>query len=93
MSIAPPGKHDASALQGELPRAGLSTATLDRWYPPCGPCAGCGFHDARHRVWDTWMEQAALGATAADIAADFDEPVEHVEAVLTLRPYKTDVKG
>ena len=63
-------------------------AELDRWYPPCGPCAFCGFHDKRHRLWDVWIAEADAGITAEDIADDFDQPIKYVEAVLRIRPYQ-----
>lgn len=67
---------------------GTDVAQLDRWYKPCGPCAFCGHKDKRHRVWDVWMAEAGAGASAAEIADDFGEPVEYVEAVLIIRPYE-----
>ena len=63
---------------------------LDEWEPPRGPCAFCGHSDERHRLWDTWLDLAAAGATAENISREYQEPVEYVEAVLRLRPYQVE---
>lgn len=67
-----------------------STTELDHWYPPCGPCGFCGFHDKRHRLWDTWIDIHDAGGTAEELAKDYDEPLEYVQAVLRLRPYQDE---
>ena len=61
---------------------------LDQYYRPCGPCAFCGHEDKRHRLWDTFMSMAEGGDEPEFIAACFEEEVEHVKAVLRLRPYE-----
>ena len=61
---------------------------LDQYYPPCGPCLFCGHEDKRHRLWDTFMSMADGGETPEAIAAYFEDNIEHVEAVLRLRPYE-----
>lgn len=66
----------------------LTIADLDQWFPPCGPCAFCGFHDQRHRVWAAIMDRAAAGETAAELALDYGVPVAAIEAVLSVRPYE-----
>ena len=63
-------------------------ARLDRFYKPCGPCAFCGFHDKRHRLWDVWLDMASAGESAKAIAEDYDVSLEHVEAVLGAKPYQ-----
>lgn len=66
----------------------MSMQELDKYYPPCGPCMFCGHHDKRHRLWDTWMDMAEGGDPPELIAHAYGEPLEHVEAVLRLKPYK-----
>ena len=61
---------------------------LDKYYPPCGPCMICGHEDKRHRLWDTFISMSAGGDSPEMIAGCFNEPVEHIKAVLSLRPYK-----
>ena len=47
-------------------------AELDRFYPPCGPCAFCGHRDKRHRLWDAWMLPIEAGnETAEEMAHNF----------------------
>ena len=61
---------------------------LDTWFPPAGPCAFCGHRDRRHRIWDVIMERQRGGESAEDTAEDFELPVEVVDAVLRVRPYR-----
>ena len=63
-------------------------AELDKWFRPCGPCAFCGHRDKRHRLWDAMMGRAEAGETAAETARDLEYPIEAVEAVLRVRPYR-----
>ena len=64
---------------------------LDRFSAPLGRCALCGHPDARHRLWDAWMDRQCAGETAADLAADYRVSVAYVRAVLRLRPYEDGV--
>lgn len=61
---------------------------LDKWYPPCGPCAFCGFHDKRHRLWDMWCGMNKAGDTVESIAKNYEQPVEYVQAVIDIQPYQ-----
>lgn len=64
-------------------------ATLDRFFPPCGPCAICGHKDARHRrEFDPIIERFAAGETMKAIAVDREVPLAGVKAVLRIRPYR-----
>lgn len=65
--------------------AKAAIAKLDRYFPPCGPCAFCGGKDARHRVWDTLMDRPE---PATVVAADMEYPVEAVRMVRRIRPYR-----
>lgn len=56
----------------------IDTSQLDQWFPPRGPCAFCGFHDARHRLWDVLV---LMDETAEAQAANYELPVEAVRAV------------
>ena len=58
---------------------------LDKFYPPCGPCAFCGFKDKRHRLWDSWLCLKNEGAEWIAIAYEVD--IEYVRLVLELKPY------
>lgn len=60
-------------------------ATLDRFYPPCGPCALCGHRDKRHRLWDSLMDTPG---TDEGVAREYDVTVEEVQAVRAIRPYR-----
>jgi hypothetical protein len=64
-------------------------ATLDQYYPPCGPCAFCGHTDKRHRLWD-----AILDAPEDDafVAWEYELDIAHVKAVRLVRPYRTTKK-
>ena len=63
-------------------------AQLDSFLLPHGPCGICGHRDARHRLWDIWIEMAdARSETAEEMAMNWGEPLAHVEAVLRIRPY------
>lgn len=73
-----------------VPRKTCDVTELDRWFKPCGPCAFCGFNDKRHRLWDAIMERHEWGDSVADLAEDFDYPVDAIEAVLRIRPYEDD---
>jgi len=66
----------------------MSYPELDQYYSPCGPCAFCGHEDKRHRLWDTFMSMEAGGDSPELIARAFEEPLEHIEAVLRIRPYQ-----
>lgn len=61
---------------------------LDQYYRPCGPCIFCGHEDKRHRLWDTFMDMNEGGDSPEVIAACFETPLDHVKAVLRLKPYK-----
>ena len=63
---------------------------LDKFYSPCGPCAFCGFHDKRHRLWDAWIGMLNAGDTPEDLADEYEADIEHVKAVQRLRPYQED---
>lgn len=63
---------------------------LDQYYPRCGPCAFCGHEDKRHRVWDVFISLAEGGEPAEKIAFMYDEPVEHIKAVLKIKPYQNE---
>lgn len=63
---------------------------LDAHFPPRGPCALCGHPDARHRLWDAMLGRANYGATAAQIAEDYEVySLEAVQTVLDVRPYQS----
>lgn len=62
-------------------------ASLDEWFPPCGPCGFCRRGDKRHRIWDTMLERHAAGDTAEMMAEDYMVPEVAVRAVLSVRPY------
>jgi hypothetical protein len=66
----------------------MSYPELDKYYKPCGPCMFCGHPDKRHRLWDTFIDMAKGGDDPKFIAACFEEPEEHIEAVLRLKPYQ-----
>jgi hypothetical protein len=55
-------------------------AKLDKYYPPCGSCAFCGHKDKRHRMWDSWLALADMGAEW--IANAYDVEIEYVKLVL-----------
>lgn len=64
-------------------------ATLDRFFPPCGPCAICGHRDARHRrEFDPILIRYAAGDSARSIARDRGLPLAAVKAVVRVRPYR-----
>lgn len=58
---------------------------LDRFFPPCSPCAFCGHKDKRHRLWDAFMENPD---SDEDVAMEYETPVEHVRLVRKIRPYR-----
>jgi len=60
-------------------------ATLDRHYPPCGPCAMCGGPDKRHRLWDALMDYPEDAERTAD---EYWVSVAHVIDVRRIRPYR-----
>lgn len=60
-------------------------AELDQFYPPCGPCALCGHHDKRHRLWDALMGHPEDDETTAE---EYEVTVAHVRAVRRIRPFK-----
>lgn len=62
-------------------------AQLDKYYPPCGPCAFCGHRDKRHRLWDVFIESPE---TAEFLAEDYNTPIKHIKLVRKIRPYKRD---
>ena len=66
----------------------MGTEELDKYYPPCGPCWICGHPDKRHRLWDTFMSMAEGGDSPELIANAFETELDHVKAVLRLKPYK-----
>jgi len=63
----------------------MDISSLDKFYPPCGPCAFCGHPDKRHRLWDIFLDDPE---SDENVAADYDTSVEHVREVRRLRPYK-----
>ena len=60
-------------------------AELDKYYHPCGPCAFCGHHDKRHRMWDMFMDSPE---SDVELAADYHVDKEYVTAVRRIRPYR-----
>ena len=67
----------------------VDIAQLDKYYPPCGPCAFCGHRDKRHRLWNMVMAQHDNAGTSDEqIARWWGLDVEHVRAILRVRPYR-----
>lgn len=66
-----------------------SVDSLDVFYPPCGPCALCGHHDKRHRLWDAIMDTEGDWVDE-ECASEFGVSIEHVRAVRRIRPYRED---
>lgn len=66
-------------------RSKKAISQLDKWFPPCGPCAFCGFKDKRHLLWDIFLDAPE---TDAELAKDFDYPIEAIQAVRQIRPYR-----
>jgi hypothetical protein len=64
-------------------------AQLDKFYGPCGPCAFCGHHDKRHRLWDVFLDNYDDDTA---IAAEFGVSTDYVRAVRIIRPYRRDGK-
>jgi hypothetical protein len=64
--------------------AGHADPALDAFFPRLGPCGLCGTPglDQRHRVIDAMAGRMAAGESVEDVADDYDEPVEAVQAVL-----------
>ena len=79
-----------------------NAAKLDRFFRPCGPCLFCGHPDARHRLWDSVMDNfrvmtsgarhAKEAAAIKEIARDFGLTTTAVRAVLRIHPYRTGRK-
>ena len=57
---------------------------LDKYWPPCGPCALCGHEDKRHRIWDAIIH---MTDDVYVIAALYEVPVEAIQLVKELKPY------
>jgi hypothetical protein len=66
----------------------LTVADLAKWFPECGPCAFCGFHDKRHRLWDAILDDDTT--TDEWCAWNWDVPVDAIRAVRIVRPYQDD---
>lgn len=64
---------------------------LDKYFPPAGHCAFCGFHDKRHRLWDVLIAGADAGRTAEEIASWYELSLDAVRLVLEIRPYTTEI--
>ena len=63
-------------------------AELDQWFPPAGPCAFCGSDDKRHRLWDALIGFHKAGDSVEWLARAYDYPVEAIEAVIRIQPWK-----
>lgn len=63
-------------------------AKLDKWFPPAGPCAFCTHRDKRHRLWDVIVGMHTAGDSIEMIAHEYNLPVEAIEAVIEVRPYR-----
>ena len=55
---------------------------FDRYFPPRGPCAFCGHPDKRHRIIDVIAGRHKAGESLADLADDYDLPVEAMAAAV-----------
>lgn len=64
---------------------------LDRWFPHGGPCAFCGFHDRRHRLWDAIMARGDRGESPSELSEDYGIAIEAIDAVLRHRPYEKEL--
>jgi hypothetical protein len=60
----------------------IASEPCDIWFLYRGPCELCGHADARHRLYDAIRERSEGGEDAKEIAADFEIPIEAVEAAL-----------
>ena len=63
----------------------MQLSDLDKWFPPCGPCAFCGHPDKRHRLWDMLIDSPDPPEMLANM---YDLSLEAVQAVQQIRPYK-----
>lgn len=61
---------------------------LDKHFKPCGSCWFCGFHDKRHRLWDTMIGMHEGGDSIELIASVYELPIEAVAKVIELKPYQ-----
>lgn len=61
---------------------------LDKYFPPAGKCALCGFHDKRHRLWDAIIGNYDAGDSVKDIAYAYVLPVKAIKLVVKSRPYQ-----
>ena len=51
-----------------------------------GPCGLCGFHDARHRVYEAIEDRLHAGESAESCADDYDLPLADVLAIAAADP-------
>ena len=63
----------------------MELSDLDKWFPPCGPCAFCGHPDKRHRMWDMLIDAQDSPEMLAKM---YELPIEAVLAVKEIRPYR-----
>lgn len=83
--------RDTLATRPHKRRAALAWAVaahadpaLDEFFPKLGPCGLCGIPglNQRHRTIDAMASRMAAGESVEDVADDYDEPAEAMEAVL-----------
>lgn len=65
-------------------------AELDKYFPPAGPCAFCGHKDKRHRLWDVIMGMHKNNEGIKAISHNYELPIEAVEAVISVQPYRRE---
>ena len=64
------------------------TGDINMHFPPRGPCAFCGFHDARHRIFDTIIDSHNAGQSVDSIASEYELSILAVACVIKERPYQ-----
>jgi len=55
---------------------------LDRWYLYRGPCGICGRPDARHRLWDSIIDEVRTTGDESGAANLYDVPSDEAMAML-----------
>ena len=75
-------RRDGISVPSRTPAVARWRATLDLVGPFRGPCAFCGFNDARHRVADGLAGQWIAGDTAEALAEDHGYATEVVYAIV-----------
>lgn len=67
-------------------KAGEAWAIVDEQFPYAGRCGFCGFHDRRHRIFDSVISMNRAGDSYETLAEYYDVDLVVISALVVCYP-------